>query len=67
MSGHHRFNELTKDFPPERRRHIDDMKRDLLAEMPLHELRRARTLDPTGHGKDAESEPARRIQAGAAG
>ncbi|MXZ40628.1 MAG: transcriptional regulator [Caldilineaceae bacterium SB0666_bin_21] len=44
MSGRHPFNELTKDFSPERRRHIDDMKRELLAEMPLHELRRARAL-----------------------
>ena len=44
MSGHHPFNELTKDFPPERRRRIDDMKRELLAEMPLHQLRRARAL-----------------------
>lgn len=44
MSGRHPFNELTKDFPPERRRRIDDMKRELLAEMPLHELRRARAL-----------------------
>ena len=44
MSGRHPFNELTKDFPPERRRRIDDMKRELLAEMPLHQLRRARAL-----------------------
>lgn len=44
MSGHHRFNELTKDFPPSALRRIDDMKRELLAEMPLHELRRARAL-----------------------
>ena len=44
MSGHHPFNELTKNFPPERRRRIDDMKRELLAEMPQHELRRARAL-----------------------
>lgn len=44
MSGRHPFNELTKDFPPECRRRIDDMKRELLAEMPLHQLRRARAL-----------------------
>lgn len=44
MSERHPFNELTKDFLPERRRRIDDMKRELLAEMPLHQLRRARTL-----------------------
>lgn len=41
MSGRHPFNELTKEFPPERRRCLDDMKRELLAEMPLHQLRRA--------------------------
>ncbi len=44
MSERHPFNELTKDFSPERRRRIDDIKRELLAEMPLHELRRARAL-----------------------
>ena len=38
MSGRHSFRELTMDFTPERRRRIDDMKRELLAEMPLHEL-----------------------------
>ena len=44
MSGRHPFNELTRDFTPERRQRIDEMKNDLLAEMPLHELRRAREL-----------------------
>ena len=44
MSGRHPFSELTKDFTPERRRRIDAMKRELLTEMPLHELRRARAL-----------------------
>ena len=44
MSGRHPFSELTRDFTPERRRRIDEMKRELLAEMPLHELRRAREL-----------------------
>jgi len=44
VSGRHLFNELTKNFPPERRRRIDDMKRELLAEMPLHQLRRASAL-----------------------
>ena len=44
MSGRHPFSELTRDFALERRRRIDDLKRDLLAEMPLHELRRARDL-----------------------
>ena len=44
MSGRHPFSELTKDFPPERRRRIDAMKPELLADMPLYELRRARAL-----------------------
>ena len=44
MSGRRPFSELTRDYTPERRRRVDDMKRELLAEMPLHELRRARAL-----------------------
>ena len=44
MSGRHPFSELTSDFTPERRRRIDEMKSELLAEIPLHELRRARAL-----------------------
>ena len=44
MSGRHPFRELTNDFTPERRRRIEEMKRELLAEMALHELRRARAL-----------------------
>ena len=44
MSGRHSFNELTKDFTPERRSRIGAMKAELLADMPLHELRRARAL-----------------------
>ena len=44
MSGRHPFNELTKDFLPERRQRIDDMKKELIAEMPWHQLRRAKTL-----------------------
>ena len=44
MSGRHSFDELTRDFTPERRQRIAEMKSVLLAEMPLHELRRARAL-----------------------
>lgn len=44
MSGRHPFQELTNDFAPDRRRRIDAIKRDILAQMPLHELRRARAL-----------------------
>ncbi len=44
MSGRHPFSKLTKDFTPERRQRVDAMRSELLAEMPLHELRRARAL-----------------------
>lgn len=44
MSGRHRFEELTKEVTPARRERIDRMKQELLAEMALHELRRARAL-----------------------
>ena len=44
MAGHRPFSELTKDFSPEQRRRIDEEKRELLREMRLHELRRAREL-----------------------
>lgn len=44
MSGCHPFSELTKEFSPERRRRIEETRKELLAEMPLHELRRARAL-----------------------
>ena len=44
MSGRHPFSQLTEDFTPNRRGRIDAMKQELLAEMPLHELHRARQL-----------------------
>ena len=44
MSGHHPFQKLTRGVSPERRQRIDKMKSELLPEMPLHELRRARAL-----------------------
>ena len=44
MSGRQSFHELTKGVSPARRRRIDGLKVELLAEMPLHELRRARAL-----------------------
>lgn len=52
MSGRHSFSELTKGFSPERRRRIDETKKEVLAEMPLHELRRARTLTQQELGAD---------------
>ena len=36
MSGRHPFSELTKDFTPERRQRIDEMKRELLAGPRCH-------------------------------
>ena len=42
MSGRQAFDELTKDFTPERRARVDARKAELRAAMPLHELRRAR-------------------------
>ena len=44
MSGRHSFRKLTEGFGPERRQRIEAIKEELLAEMPLHELRRARSL-----------------------
>ena len=44
MTGHKPWSEITKKFSPERRRRIDDITTQMIAEMPLHELRRAREL-----------------------
>ena len=44
MSGHRPFSELTRDFSAERLQRIDDIVQELSAEMPLRELRRARSL-----------------------
>ena len=44
MSGRHQLSELTKDFTPERRRRVDARKAELMAEMPLRELRQAMAL-----------------------
>ena len=41
MSGHHPFSELTKDFTPERRRRIESMKAELLADRPVNKLGQA--------------------------
>ena len=50
VSGRHSFSEMTRDFTPERRRRIDEMKDELLAETPEHDLRRGhleiREVDP---------------------
>ncbi len=44
MNGRQPFSELTKEFSSERRRKVEAIKSELLAEMALHELRRARFL-----------------------
>lgn len=44
MSGRHAFDELTKDFTPERLARVDARKAELRAAMPLHELRQARAM-----------------------
>ena len=44
MSGSHFFGELKKNFTPERRHSIKAIKYRLLADMPPHQLRRARAL-----------------------
>ena len=50
VSGRHSFSELTRDFTPERRRRIAEMKVELLAETPEHDLHRGhlgiREVDP---------------------
>ena len=44
MSGHHDFNELIKIFTPERRVRVNKKKAELLAAVPLYELRKALSL-----------------------
>ncbi|MHB8268972.1 XRE family transcriptional regulator [Bradyrhizobium sp.] len=42
MTGHRSFKELTKSFSPERKARVAARVTQLKADMPLHELRRAR-------------------------
>lgn len=44
MSGHRPFNELTKDFSPQRRARVAAKAAALRAEMTLEELRKARDV-----------------------
>ena len=44
MSGRHPFENLTRDFSPERRARVDARKVELREAMLLHELREARAL-----------------------
>ena len=45
MSGRHPFSELTKDFTPERRRRIESMKAELLADTPVNKLGQVQAPD----------------------
>ena len=51
MSGRHLFDELTKDFTPDRRARVEARKAELRAAMPLHELRQARVMTQKAVGE----------------
>lgn len=51
MSGGHSFDELTKDFSPERRARVDAKTAELRSAMLLHELRQARALTQKALGE----------------
>ena len=51
MSGRHTFDELTKDFTPERRARVDARKSELRTATPLHELRQARAMTRKAAGE----------------
>lgn len=44
MAGHRKFSELRAQMSPEQRARAEERTARMLAEMPLHELRRARRL-----------------------
>ena len=56
MTGHRRFDELTKTFTPLRKRRVARKVRDLKEGMALHELRRA--------GERSQEELARQLKVG---
>ncbi len=51
MSGRNTFDQLIRDFPPERRARVDAKTVELRAAMPLHELRQARALTQKAIGE----------------
>ena len=57
MSGHHPFSNLTRGFSPERRRRVESVKADLVAQTP--ESRRARAFDQVeaAGGADEDATP----------
>ena len=59
LTGRNSVRDLTGDFTPERRRRVEARKADLRAAMPLHELRRARTMPQRAIGQGLhEKQPA---------
>ncbi len=55
MSGRHPFENLTRDFGPERRARVDARKAELREALRLHELRDARASTPKAMGKAADT------------
>ena len=51
MSGRHAYDDLTENFPPERRARVDARKSELRVAMALHELRAARAMTQKAVGK----------------
>ena len=51
MTGRNNYRDLTRNFTPERRQRIEAKKSELLAAMPLHELRRARAMTQKAMGE----------------
>ena len=45
MSGRHRFQDLIAGFGPKRQRRVEAKKAELVAEMPLRELRQAMAVN----------------------
>lgn len=59
MSGRHAFDELTKDFAPERRARVDARKSELRMAMPLNELRQSRAMTQKADGEANTTQLAR--------
>ena len=64
MGGRHLFDELTKDFTPERKERVEARKAELRAAMPLHELRQARGMTQKAVGESPVRPATRSITAG---
>ena len=62
MSGHHPFSNLTRDFSPERRRRVESVKADLVAQSPLREFRRDLAQTEAANPKHAPERVGARIK-----